>query len=168
MWIKTLLNATVLATKAHSGQYRRNSVEPYIIHPLRVSNLIYELTGDLRLTTAGICHDILEDTKVTEQELSDVIGYELTLLVKSVTKDIKLPKQEKEREFLTRFRNAQLDTVILKLADRVDNVSDLKSQNQTFRDRYTANTLELMAATPILGYHPIVDKLRGMITAALK
>ena len=168
MWIKMYMDATVLATKAHQGQYRRSSNEPYIVHPLRVASIIYDSTGDLRLATAGVCHDILEDTKITEDDLAAATNYDIVQLVKSVTKDNKLPKPEKEKEFLNRYRNAQLDTVILKLADRVDNVRDLKLQSQTFRERYTLNTMELMAATPVFGYHPVVEKLRGMITAALK
>ena len=159
------MDALLLATKAHHGQVRRNTQEPYIMHPIRVSKTLYEQTGDLRLTVAGLCHDLLEDTKITHEELVIATSSDIAELVLSVTKKPNLSKDECEREFLSRYRNSQLDTVLLKLADRADNVRDLKFQNQTFRDRYRENTSMLLAATPSFNYHPVVAKLVAIIKA---
>lgn len=144
MWTNIYMDALLLATKAHDGQIRRLTKEPYIVHPIRVSKILYQLTGDLRLATAGLCHDILEDTLVEPNEIhASIID-----VVQSVTKRKDLPKNEREEEFLSRYKNASLDTVLLKLADRADNVCDLKFQNQNFIDRYQANTIALLEATP--------------------
>jgi len=165
MWFKIYIDAVLLATDAHHTQMRRNVNEPYIMHPLRVSKLIYDITGDLRLAAAGVCHDTLEDTRITEEELAGRLHPEIARLVKTVTKRKDVPKAESEREFLNRYRSANIDTVILKLADRFDNVNDLRSQNNNFKERYRANTIDLIAATPNFSDNPIVAKLISMIQA---
>lgn len=166
MWLEAYMDATKLAVEAHHGQTRFNNKEPYVLHPMRVSKQIMTLTGDFRLAIAGLCHDILEDTPITEEQLFHEflwpINREILRLVKAVTKDTSLSKVEKEAEFLERFRRSDTDVVIIKLADRLDNVQDLSLQTTSFQTKYKANTLELLKAVPHPG-HPIVRHLMNEI-----
>jgi len=166
MWLEAYMDAVNLAVAAHHGQTRFNNNEPYVHHPLRVGKHIFTLTGDLRLAIAGVCHDILEDTKVDEamlfHEFSHPINKEIVRLVKAVTKDTSLSKADKEADFLERFRHADNDVVIIKLADRYDNVQDLAIQKPGFQARYKANTLELLKAVPHPG-HPVIRHLMNEI-----
>lgn len=166
MWLEAYMGAVDLAVAAHHGQMRFHNKEPYVQHPLRVSRHIFALTGDLRLATAGVCHDILEDTKIDEamlfHEFPHPINKEIVRLVKAVTKDTSLSKADKEIEFLERFKMSDTDVVIIKLADRYDNVQDLASQSSGFQAKYKANTLELLKAVPHPG-HPIVRHLMNEI-----
>lgn len=166
MWQKIYIDAVALAVEAHAGQTRKFSSEPYIMHPLRVSKMIYMLTGDLKLSAAGVCHDVLEDTIVNYSGLWDATHEDVAVLVRTVTKDTSLSKADKEQEFLSRFKDAQLDTVILKLADRVDNLRDIEHQTLTFRDRYIANTEGLLSAMPKIN-HKVVNTLLDLIKARI-
>jgi GTP pyrophosphokinase len=149
MWQERYMNAIQHAVAAHNGQTRFNSAEPYVMHPIRVSRKIYDLTGSLMLATGGVCHDLLEDTKTTEADITEFAGADVAGLVKSVTKNMSLPKAEREDEFLERYHYAGVDTVIIKLADRSDNLTDLNVQSESFKLKYKANTWQLLMSTPI-------------------
>ena len=74
-----------IAKEAHKEQ-KRKSGEPYIIHPLCVAIILADLELDKETIAAGILHDIVEDTEMTEEELTAQFGQEVALLVDGVTK----------------------------------------------------------------------------------
>jgi (p)ppGpp synthase/HD superfamily hydrolase len=149
------IKAIEFATVAHAGQTRRfGTREPYVAHPIRVSQIVLRATEALplerrmKLATAAILHDVLEDTQVKKQAMATTFGYEVTTLVESVTKNVALPKSDKELEFLLRFKQSDVDTVLLKFADRLDNLSSMESAPADFRRKYIANTKQLLQAIP--------------------
>ncbi|MDA8211768.1 MAG: HD domain-containing protein, partial [Clostridia bacterium] len=73
------------AEHAHAGQFR-NSGEPYISHPLAVAIILAGLELDLITVGAGLLHDVVEDTKITQEEIEAKFGQEIALLVDGVTK----------------------------------------------------------------------------------
>ena len=83
--ISLIERAYMTAKNAHMDQ-RRKSGEPYIIHPLCVAIILAELELDKETIIAGLLHDVVEDTILTEGQLSRVFGADVGLLVDGVTK----------------------------------------------------------------------------------
>ena len=78
-----------VARKAHEGQ-KRKSGEPYIIHPLYVALILADQELDKETITAGLLHDVVEDTIMTREEIEEQFGSDVALLVDGVTKLEKL------------------------------------------------------------------------------
>ena len=74
-----------IADNAHKEQ-KRKSGEPYIIHPLCVAIILADLEMDKETITAGILHDVVEDTVMTDEQIAEIFGKEVALLVDGVTK----------------------------------------------------------------------------------
>ncbi len=75
----------VVSAKYHKGQLRMNG-EPYLTHPLEVANILAELKLDAVTVTAGLLHDVIEDTLMSPEELRKQFGEEVYQLVDGVTK----------------------------------------------------------------------------------
>ena len=78
------------AYEAHKNQVRKSG-EPYIIHPLCVAIILADLELDKETIAAGLLHDVVEDTIMTEEEITAEFGSDVSLLVDGVTKLEKLP-----------------------------------------------------------------------------
>lgn len=149
------IDAIEFATRAHAGQSRRfGDKEPYVAHPIRVSKHILQATEGwpiekrMPLATAGVLHDVLEDTPIKDFMIENAFGYDIKVLVESVTKNTALPKADKEMEYLLRFQQSSVETVIIKLADRLDNLISMRKAPLDFKRKYLLNTESLMLAIP--------------------
>ena len=78
--IALLQKATVFSARAHKGQVRRSG-EPYLSHPLEVAAQLADMNLDATALTAGLLHDVLEDTDVTAAELRETFGKDIAALV---------------------------------------------------------------------------------------
>lgn len=109
------------------GNLKRKSTGlPYIIHPIRVA-LILRASGfsefkDKNLILAALFHDLLEDTNLTIEELQTKFGKEVTLIVQELSKPDNVSKEDWLRAFGTTSKKAKL----IKMADRIDNLMDMK------------------------------------------
>lgn len=141
------------ANRAHQGQVRKNG-EPYINHPLHTAYLLAEMKADLATVTAGLLHDVPEDTDFTIEDVEKNFGEEVANLVRGVTKlgKIKYRGIERYRENLKKMflaMTSDIRIVFIKFCDRLHNLRTLESLPEEKRRRIAKETLEIYA--PIAG-----------------
>jgi len=139
-----------LADTAHEGQ-RRASGEFYIAHPLAVADILADLEMDRATVAAAILHDVVEDTVVTSEEVSELFGAEIATLVDGVTKLTRIPYQSKEDAQVENLRKMflamakDIRVIIIKLADRLHNMRTLASLPPAKQQTIAKETIEIYA-----------------------
>lgn len=135
---------------AHKKQ-KRYSGEPYFEHCLNVAEILTELKMDSKTITAGILHDVVEDTGVDLEEISEKFGEVIANLVDGVTKigELKLKSQEQRqaetfRKMLVSMAN-DVRVIIIKFADRLHNMRTLDHVPQKKRNRIAIETRDVYA-----------------------
>ncbi|MCK5547739.1 MAG: HD domain-containing protein, partial [Thermoplasmata archaeon] len=83
--ISLIKRAFSFASAAHESQ-KRHSGEPFIIHPLHVSKMLFEMRFDAKVIAAGLLHDTVEDTGITLEDIKNQFDQEVANLVDGVTK----------------------------------------------------------------------------------
>src|SRR5438045_8033404 len=112
---------------SHQGQ-QRASGEPYLSHPVEVAQLLVGFKMDVTTVTAGLLHDVLEDTHATKEQLEREFGKEIAELVDGVTKIGKLAFSSREERQAENFRKMlvamarDLRVLMIKLADPLHNM----------------------------------------------
>jgi len=159
--------AADFAEKAHDGQ-KRLSGEPYFVHVFETAKTLAKIGMDVKTIAAGLLHDVLEDTKTTEKELTENFGEEIVFLVKGVTKlgSLKYRGHERHVESLRKFFVAMandLRVVIIKLADRLHNLNTLEFVPEEKRKRIALESIEVYAA---LANRLGMGKLKGELEDA--
>ncbi len=142
--------AYLVAEEGHRGQ-TRISGEEYIHHPLSVAEILTEMQMDDAVICAALLHDVVEDTLFTLDEIRDMFGEEIALLIDGVTKLGMIKFKSKEERQLETYRKMILATaqdirvIIIKLADRLHNMRTLKFMREDKRKRIARETIELYA-----------------------
>ncbi|MBQ1403779.1 MAG: bifunctional (p)ppGpp synthetase/guanosine-3',5'-bis(diphosphate) 3'-pyrophosphohydrolase [Lachnospiraceae bacterium] len=153
-----------VARKAHEGQ-KRKSGEPYIIHPLYVALILADLELDKETITAGLLHDVVEDTIMTREQITEEFGSDVALLVDGVTKLEKLKlsgdyrdkthvQQEMQARNLRKMFLAMakdIRVILIKLADRLHNMRTLAHMPPEKQIRIAQETIDI--------YSPIASRL---------
>ncbi len=141
---------------AHQGQYR-TSGEPYITHPVAVTELVADWNLDPQALMAALLHDVMEDTQVTKEELTERFGKVTAELVDGLSKLDRIEFRSKEEAQAENFRKmllamaSDLRVILIKLADRLHNMRTLDYVRPAKRKRIAAETLEI--------YAPIANRL---------
>ncbi len=157
--------AYILARDAHAPQFR-SSGEPYITHPVAVTSILADMRMDHETLMAALCHDVIEDTEYSFDDLKQRFGSTVAELVQGVSKLDKVKfKDIKEFEvtnlqkmFLAMTQDIRV--ILIKLADRTHNMRTIGALKPEKRRRIARETLELYA--PIanrLGIHNIKNEL---------
>lgn len=156
-----LEHAIDYAKKAHTGQ-KRKSGEPYIIHPLHVAHTLVEWGMDIDTVLAGVLHDTVEDTDATLEEIESLFGRDVAFLVDGVTKvsqaragmqDLTnyLPQTKDNLSKLLIAVGQDVRVIIIKLADRLHNMSTLQHMKPEKQIKIARESLEVFA--------PMADRL---------
>jgi GTP pyrophosphokinase len=138
------------AAERHAGQ-RRRSGDPYVVHPIGVARIISQLRLDVPSICAGLLHDCVEDTSATAEDIGQLFGTEIQFLVEGVTKLGKIPWNTREERQAENFRKMLLAmardirVILIKLADRVDNMRTLQFMPRDKQERISRETREIYA-----------------------
>ena len=155
--ISLIEKAYKLADDAHKEQKRRSG-EPYIIHPLSVAIILAEFELDKETIIAGILHDVVEDTVFTLEEITQMFGAEVALLVDGVTKltqvsysadKIEIQAENLRKMFLAMGKDIRV--ILIKLADRLHNMRTMEYQSPAKQVEKSRETMDI--------YAPIADRL---------
>lgn len=139
--------AKEFAEKKHAGQTRKDGT-PYFIHPTRVANTVQKNKKShvkKELVAAAYLHDTVEDCGVSIDEIKKEFGELVASLVNELTSDKdELIKQGKTKYLLEKMKRMSNWGLFLKLADRLDNIKDLRKASQQFRNKYFKETSEIL------------------------
>ncbi len=148
------------AKKAHEGQFRVSG-EPFITHPLAVAEILCNLKLDSTTIAAGLLHDTVEDTSVTQKDIEKNFGKDVAFLVKGVTKLAKIEYREQpENKKNTHAQSLRkmffamaedVRVILIKLADRYHNMKTIAGLPPESRQRISLETLGI--------YGPIAERL---------
>lgn len=126
--IAKLLQAASFSAKKHTGQTRKgDDAAPYINHPLEVANLLANVgkVEDFDVLIAAILHDTVEDTETTKEEIEELFGERVALIVMEVTDDKSLPKAERKQKQVEHAPHISHGAKQLKMSDKISNITDV-------------------------------------------
>ncbi|MBI4876939.1 MAG: bifunctional (p)ppGpp synthetase/guanosine-3',5'-bis(diphosphate) 3'-pyrophosphohydrolase [Acidobacteria bacterium] len=146
------------------GARRRLSGEPYITHPLQVTQILADMQMDLVCLQTGLLHDVIEDTSATVEEVEREFGAEVGRCVDGVTKLRKIKmysREERQAESIRKMLLAMVSDIrvmIVKLADRLHNMRTLAFHDRESQQRIAQETLEIYAP---IAHRLGMGKIRG-------
>ena len=158
-----LNKAFEFAARLHSGQTRKSG-EPYLMHPLAVTDLLVDQQMDMACLVTGLLHDVVEDTPISLDELRRQFGDEVARCVDGVTKLSKLnmySREERQAESVRKMLLAMVSdirVVIVKLADRLHNMRTLGALSPDRQQRIAQETIDIYAP---IAHRLGMGKIRG-------
>lgn len=137
------VKALTFAAEAHKFQRRKDAFGlPFINHPIRVSVSVINALNSVNRTnmaavTAALLHDTVEDTTVSIVDIENTFGANVASIVAEVTDDKTLDKVSRKKLQILHAENASYEAKLVKLADKLDNLTDLA---QTLPNGWTEET----------------------------
>src|SRR6188508_67218 len=166
--VARLAEAYRFSEAAHAGQTRQSG-EPYISHPLAVAEILAGWRLDGQALVAALLHDVMEDTSVTKDEISDTFGRPVAELVDGVSKLDKIEFQSAEVAQAENFRKMLLAMardvriILIKLADRLHNMRTLGAVPPAKRRRVARETMEIYAPIALrLGLNTLYHEMQEL------
>lgn len=162
------------AFKKHFG-VKRISGDDYISHPVNVAMILTDINADAECLAASLLHDTVEDTDSTKEEIAELFGEEVALLVDGVTKINRLHFSTTSEQMAANQRkilvglSEDVRVIIIKLADRLHNMRTLYVMPEEKQKKKARETLEIL--TPVadrLGINKIKSELEDLSLRYLK
>ena len=166
--VKLIEQAFDVASNAHEGQFRASG-RPCITHPTIVADILIDMGMDVQTVCAGLLHDTVEDTNITDADLRKQFGDEIADLVDGVTKLARILFNSREEEQAENLRKMflamakDIRVMLIKLADRLHNMRSLMYLSPEKQQKISRETLDIIA--PIagrLGISPIKSELEDL------
>lgn len=160
-------DALTFAVLRHDGQRRKYTNEPYVTHLIAVARKVDESCyGDVEMVKAALCHDVLEDTETTHDELTQAIGaiaagYVLLLTDSGHDKGNRATRKAMDRE---RLRNSPAPVQSIKLADLIDNTASIVERDPDFAKIYLAEKRAMLEVLT-LGNPTLMNEARSALEA---
>lgn len=160
--------AYLYSAKVHAGQVRKSG-EAYLIHPMEVAWLLTELRLDEASVVTGLLHDTIEDTLTSMDDIRDMFGAEIALMVDGVTKLSEIRFDTDEHKQAENFRKMlvamakDIRVILVKLADRLHNMRTLHHLPDRKRVRIAQETIDIYAPLANrLGIHWVKSELEDL------
>lgn len=134
--------ALEFARKAHEGQQRKYTNEPYIEHPKRVAGIVRTVPHSEEMICAAYLHDVVEDTPVSHEDIEKRFGKKVAKLVHELTDEFMkenypgLNRKERKKRETARQADISPEAKTIKLADVIDNTRDIIKNDKNFARRY--------------------------------
>lgn len=148
---KMIFRAYQDAEKLHSGT-KRQSGEPYIIHPLYVAYLLASMKADRDTICAALLHDTIEDTPITKEEIARRYNQDIAILVDGVSKISRLEFSSKQEQNIANIRKLvmglEIDPriILIKLADRLHNMRTLEYKSENKQKENAQETMDIFVS----------------------
>ena len=171
----SLLNAIAFAARAHRPQLRKDGQTPYVSHVFRVCLITRHLFGidNPDVLTAAVLHDTIEDTTTDCDDLVEQFGPTVAGWVATLSKDKRLPDDQREAAYCAGLAQAPWQVKVCKLADIYDNLSDGSSlpakgiQRTLARTRHYLDALNQNLPPEARRAFEIVSELHGRLRASV-
>lgn len=132
-------DALLIAVRAHAGQTRKISGDPYVVHPIRVAKIAMriarewgmgdDMINDIRI--AAVLHDVVEDAPAFWDEITKTFSQNIQFIVAGMTRS----DGWTYADYIDSFKTKRVEAIVIKLADLEDNLSDLPADH-SLRKRY--------------------------------
>lgn len=141
--------AKEFATKAHSGQVRKGTKTPYIVHPLEVGDIVASMTKDEEIISAAILHDTIEDCPLVTQEiLAKEFSPRVASIVAQESEDKTKSWEERKRHTIEHMKIAPIEVKMIGLADKLSNMRDINRdyplEGEKFWNRFRMKDKEII------------------------
>lgn len=165
-----VLAAVSFAARVHRHQLRKDGRTPYVAHPLRVALIVRHLfgCGDEPVLAAAVLHDCLEDTDTDYDDLAAAFGEQVARWVAALSKDCRLPEEQREAAYCQQLQAADWQVHLLKLADMYDNLTDSAHLEPSRRGKVVHKVRRyLEALRTVSADRPLVVTARRYVEQAL-
>lgn len=159
---KLIADACLFAENAHLGQKRKNG-EDYINHLRRGSSILYEWGASDIIISAYYLHDSVEDTEVTLDDIRKRFGERVALLVDGVTEVENDPAGQKTLQKIAQYSAKDLGVLLIKLADRIDNLESPASLEWKMQRYYKPTKEFLVPLAKSYGLGNIAERLENLL-----
>ncbi len=163
-------SAAFFAFEKHNGLFRKSGLEPYIVHPAEVANILAQLTTDPHILAAAWLHDVVEDCGVTTNDLTLKFGPRVSRFVHEVTNpsqvvpEYKLLSRKERKEIdKAHIAKASTEAKMIKLADIFSNMHSLVANDPNFAKIWVAEKEALMTLFDEARFEPMTVETTGSL-----